>query len=168
MSYLKDNAKYYLVFFDKDFNFTTHPYYSLPGYDKKDNGLKKLIYNILKRKERNNYFYAVIYDNNTGNPVKYYKNGVEVEKFNTGKQKLKLWVVYLNGLKETYTTIIDGNEQAAYWHLINKYIKAPGRRRLIKLALVYTDSEEIIGEFKRYGSEIVGTGKFHKFKNRTL
>lgn len=161
MSYLAQNAMFYAVLFDENFHMKfNHPFYSLPAYDQKQKGKQMLFSHIIRRK-KDEHKYAVIYDNQTRQPLHYFIDGNEVKSFQIPSEVLKCWVLFKDGTTNIARQIYQ-NEEQTYWYLVNTCIKAKEIRNRVQFARIYDRSENIIGQFKlNEKNQLIGNGKFH-------
>ncbi len=168
MSRLAEIAKYKLVLFDSNRNMLSGPYYSFAAYEKKGRSIITLEEKIIKKKE---HYYAVLYNNRTDQIVRTYTNGIQDKVFDnnsltSGNSKLKIWIVTTYGNYTFYSnTYCDAKgEEENYWNLVNYHIKGKNRQSVLTAQIYRTETDELIGKFKREGHHLYGKGIYHKNK----
>lgn len=178
MSFLRDNARYKLVLFDKDKNILDKPYYSFPEDDNRRKGIESLVRRIIRGKEADNHKYAYIYNNISGKIIEIYidgviqksKNSKDFKKIYYGKEisLLKMWYVTIDKPKLPITRYSDvridaESEKNTYWELVNSNLKSKENRNIIKYAEIYRIEDNLlIGRYLREDGKLKGIGIYHR------
>ncbi len=166
MSNLAETAKYKLVLFDRKRKMLPGPYYSFAAYEKKGRSIITLEERIIKKKK---HYYAILYNNQTGQIIRKYTNGIKDKEIDseivkTEKSKLKIWIATDTGNITFYSNsrIDTLGEEESYWTLINCHVRGKNSKSVQRARIYRTETDELIGDFKREGYHLYGKGNYHK------